>query len=121
MPQTEKSIFESMYHLTKAQVVEEVYRNQAGSRYIASFAQFLSHVDGFWKDTLIKRVFREFVQLRILKYKSLGTLPVVFVGSIAYHYRSYLEDVLLEFDIHAGLIIKQPIHQLIQFHFNDNP
>lgn len=119
MPQTEKSLFDSMYHLTKAQVVQEVYRNQAGSRYIASFAQFLSHIDGIWKDTLIKRVFREFVQLRILKYKNFGGFPVVFAGSIAYHYRQYLEDVLLEFDLRADRIIKQPIHQLIQFHLND--
>lgn len=118
MPDAEKNQFESMYHLTKSQVIEEVYRNNRGSKYIASFALFLTHVDGVWKDTLIKRVFREFVHVRILKYSNYQNLPIVFVGSIAFHYQNVLEEVLSEFGLHASAIIRQPIINLIDYHQN---
>ena len=121
MPDAEKKQFESMYHLSKSHVIDEVYKNNRGSRYIASFALFLTHVDGPWKDSLIKRVFREFVNVRILKYSDYQNLPIVFVGSIAFHYKNVLEEVLSEFGLYASAIIQQPINQLVNYHLSHKP
>lgn len=116
MPEKEKKHFESIYHLSKSQVIEAVYRNQKGSKYIASFAEFLAHVEGDWKDTLIKNVFREFISLRIINYRGYKDYPLMFVGSIAFHYKNHLEQTLAEYGLKATAVIQKPIFQLIDYH-----
>ncbi|HQV97817.1 MAG TPA: hypothetical protein PLE29_09150, partial [Saprospiraceae bacterium] len=66
-------------------------------------------------------VFTQFIQYRlqplINQYKE---LPVHFVGSIAYNYKSYLTESLKDFGIFADKIIQKPIFALIDFHFKQN-
>lgn len=116
MPEIERSVFERSYTITKSLVIENVYRSWTGSRYIASFADFLTKINGVWKDDLIKRVFREFVELRIMHYEERDTLNIRFVGSIAFYYKQYLDQVLLEYGLSTSEVIQQPIFNLIEYH-----
>lgn len=116
MPSKERMIFEDNYKITKSQVIENVYRSTTGNRYIASFADFLPKINGQWKDDLIKRIFREFIVLRILRYEECRILPLSFVGSIAYYHKKYLDEVLSEYGLFTSEVIHQPIFQLIEYH-----
>lgn len=119
MPEKERTIFEANFTITKEVLVEKVYRSSGGNRYVASFAQFLVLIDGTWKTELIKKLFREFVQLRILSYPEHKTHKIKFVGSIAHYHRQYLEEVLTEYGIYADEIIQQPIYKLIDYHLKN--
>ncbi|MBC7884680.1 MAG: hypothetical protein H7X99_04355 [Saprospiraceae bacterium] len=116
MPDKELALFSSNFSVTKEQLVEKVYRSSEGNRYVASFAQFLMLTDGEWKIKLLKKQFREFIELRILLYPEHRSYKLKFVGSIAHFHRSYLEEVLAEYGLVADEVIQQPIYKLIDFH-----
>ncbi|MBK8518620.1 MAG: hypothetical protein IPL55_20750 [Saprospiraceae bacterium] len=118
MPHRISEIFKDNYHLTKSEVVQKVYREAGGSRYIASFAKFLTIINDDWKDKLIKKIFREFIELRILMYDESKTLPVRFAGSIAYYHKLYLDEVLAEYGLFTSEVVHQPIYKLIDYHIN---
>lgn len=120
MPEKERAIFIQNFTVTKEVLIEKVYRSSGGNRYVASFAQFLVLIDGPWKTDLIKKLFREFVELRILSYPEHKTHKIKFVGSIAHYHRQYLEEVLAEYDLKADEIIQQPIYKLIDFHLKNS-
>jgi len=116
MPEKERTIFEENFTVTKEVLVEKVYRTSGGNRYVASFAQFLVLIEGAWKTELMKKLFREFIHLRILSYPEHKTHKITFVGSIAHYHRQYLEEVLAEYGLAADDVIQQPIYKLIDFH-----
>jgi N-acetylglucosamine kinase-like BadF-type ATPase len=120
MPEHEKAIFKANFSVTKELLVEKVYRTSEGNKYVASFAQFLVLIDGPWKDNLLKKVFRDFITLRILLYPEHKTHKIKFVGSIAHYHHRYLSEVLEEFDLKADEIIQQPIYKLIDYHLKHN-
>ena len=119
MPDIERNIFIANYHLTKEVLVEKLYRSPGGNSYLASFAQFLTEIDGEWKGGLLKRVFREFVELRIALYPGYESLNIKFVGSIAHFHSVYLNEVLAEYGLKAVEIIQQPIFKLIEYHIKN--
>jgi N-acetylglucosamine kinase-like BadF-type ATPase len=116
MPEDEKEIFLQHFKLTKEMLLEKVYRSPGGSKFVASFATFLTVIEGVWKENLLKKVFREFIELRILKYKECTSFPIYFVGSIAYLHQNYLNQVLMEYGLHSSKIIQHPAQNLIEYH-----
>lgn len=121
MPKQVADSFESNFQITRLEVIEQVYRKNKGSGYIASFAKWLEQADESWKKEVLNHVFSQFILYRLLplsnQYKA---LPVHFVGSIAYNYKSYLTESLKDFGIFADKIIQKPIFALIDFHFKQN-
>lgn len=116
MPEKEKEIFNANFSVTKELLVEKVYRTSEGNKYVASFAQFLVLIDGPWKETLIKKVFRDFITLRIMLYPEHTSHKIKFVGSIAHYHQQYLHEVMNEFGLKTDEIIQQPIYKLIDYH-----
>jgi N-acetylglucosamine kinase-like BadF-type ATPase len=119
MPEKEREIFEQHFSVTKESLVEKVYRSSGGNKYVASFAQYLVLIDGKWKENLIKKCFREFVELRILRYPESKTYNISFVGSIAHYHRKYLNEVMDEYGLKAHEVIQQPIYKLIEYHLKN--
>ncbi|MBK9736717.1 MAG: hypothetical protein IPO92_17860 [Saprospiraceae bacterium] len=119
MPDKEKNIFIANYPVTKEILVERLYRSSGGNSYLASFAKFLTEIDGVWKERLLKNVFREFVDLRIALYPGYESLNIKFVGSIAHYHRVCLNEVLSEYGLKAVEIIQQPIYKLIEYHIKN--
>ena len=120
MPENEREIFIANFSVTKELLVEKVYRTSEGNKYVASFAQFLVLIDGPWKENLLKKVFRDFISLRIMLYPEHKTHSLKFVGSIAHYHRQYLTQILEEFGLKAQEIIQQPIYKLIDYHLKHN-
>lgn len=117
MPVQIRTKFDEQYHLHKNELLDNVYRSAEGSKYIASFASFLIGADEDWKIFILNKVFREFVEYRILTMNYPDHYPIHFIGSIAFHHQKYLKNVMLEFGLTTGNIIEQPIHKLIEYHF----
>ncbi len=103
--------------INKSHVEENVYNKPGANVYLASFTRFIyeNRQQNFIQE-LIKKAFRDFFDTHILHYKKHRTVPVNFVGSIAFLFQDELRLVAREYKVNIGNIIKQPIENLLQYH-----
>lgn len=111
-------LFLDEYRLTAADVVECVYRRPFPNRYLAHFVPFLAqHIDEYdYIHNLIYRCFCDFLRRNVLQYPQADTLPVAFVGSVAYHFQMVLRTALCDLHLTLGAVAQSPIEGLAQFH-----
>ena len=113
LPNDLHQLFWETYQLEKQTVIEKVYRQKGGNRYLASFTLFLSaHKEHPFIIKLVKDNLKEFLIRHVLKYKQSTILPIHFVGSIAYHFNDILLSCLQEKGLQKGKILQQPIKAL---------
>lgn len=111
-------LFFDEYCLTVPEVVEQVYRRPFPNRYLAHFVPFLAqHIDEYdYIRNLIYRCFCDFLRRNVLQYPQAATLPVSFVGSVAYHFQPLLCNALSDMRLTMGAVAQSPIEGLAQFH-----
>lgn len=116
MPINIRLFFESNNH-NRDQVIENVYQKANPNVYLASYSKFLAENINFkYIESIVLTAFREFFTTHIVKYSKHKTVPVSFVGSIAYVFQNQLHQVAKEFKVNIGTIIKQPIQNLFEHH-----
>lgn len=112
-----KQQFLKEYNLTQADIIDKVYRQPFPSRFLASLSKFCAdHIDNPIIYDLVYDHFQTFV-IRILK--QYPSVPVGFVGSIAYYYRDVLGKVLADNHIEIADILQSPMPGLIEYHKAD--
>ncbi len=117
MPAELLQAFDAEYPFAPEAVIEQVYRSDAPSRYLASFVPFLARHEGHhFTRELLQRQFALFLQRCVLVYPPARELPVHFTGSVAYHFRKALEEALHEAGLAAGTFLKAPMEGLAEFH-----
>lgn len=98
-------------------ILNRIYGKETPNVYLASFTKYLAdHVDHIFVQRLIYSSFEEFVDRHVRKYKNHISLPVSFIGSIAYHFRNIMQVVLEERAMTMGNFIQKPIDELVEFH-----
>lgn len=103
--------------ISKKIMLEQVYYNKGGNRYLASFAKFLiREKEHPFVKQLITDSFDIFIKRQLLKYENTTEYPIHFIGSIAYFLKDILSDTLATNGLQLGKIIKQPIEGLVDFH-----
>ena len=119
LPKDLEEHFQRIYCLQKGDVIDKVYRKAHANRYLASFTPFLSdHLQHPFVRSLLKSSFEEFLVRHVFKYGQYQTLPIHFVGSIAYHFQEPLKDCLEQYQLCVGNILKTPIEGL-ELYFRD--
>ena len=118
-PDDIKIKFEETYALGKRELINRIYDFKTANVFLASFAKFLSdNKDHIYIQQLVNKGFSEFIDRHVRKYKNHNTLPIHFVGSVAYHFEEILDLVLQERNLQLGMIIKKPIDNLVEYHIN---
>jgi hypothetical protein len=51
-----------------------------------------------------------------MQYENCKTVPVHFVGSIAFYLKDELTEILSKYDIKIGNVLRRPIDGLIAYH-----
>jgi len=116
MPADIHAKFDTEFHLDKEIVIKNVYQTSNPNSYLASFSKFLSKIrDSVYAQTLLHAGLLEFVNTNIKSYPNHHRYKCHFVGSIAYIFTDELKAVCDENGIHIGKIIRQPIHDLMEF------
>jgi glucosamine kinase len=116
MPINIRLFFESNMD-SRDKITESVYQKANPNVYLASYAKFLGENINFkYIESIVLASFREFFSTHIVKYGKHKTVPVNFVGSIAFVFQNQLHQVAKEFKVNIGTIIKQPIQNLFDFH-----
>lgn len=112
-----KSQFLQHYQLTPAAIIDKVYRQPFPNRFLASLSPFLAqHLDHPGIRQLVKQSFLAFLQRNVMQYDRFASLPVHFIGSIAYYYREILEEAVADKGLTLGKILKAPMEGLIAYH-----
>ena len=109
--------FDAKYTTTAVEILENVYKKPLPNRYLASFAIFLAENRGHYMiENIIEDGLNDFFFIHLQGYKETSTLPVSFVGSIAYAFRDVLQELCQTYKFELGRVIKSPIEGLIDFH-----
>lgn len=98
-------------------ILDTIYGKETPNVYLASFTKFLGeNRDNFFVQRLLYKSFTEFIDRHVRKYKGHMSLPVHFIGSIAYTFQDIIKIALEERDLKVGKFIKKPIDHLFSFH-----
>ncbi|WP_323726979.1 BadF/BadG/BcrA/BcrD ATPase family protein [Petrimonas sp.] len=121
MPKSIRDAFYQTYHLGGNDLLNRVYEHPVANRYCASFARFAGdhlHEDPYYEQ-LVMDAFRDFFRNIVASYPNYQRYSFNCVGSIAYHFRELLEKVIIEQGMIPGVIDKDPMQGLIEYHRKD--
>jgi len=116
-----KQTFLDEMNFSEHHIVEYVYKAPFPNRFLASLSPFiLNHMDHPAIYQMVLDVFQSFIDLNLKQYAQIDEYPIHFVGSIAYHFRDYLEEALRASGVKMGTIVKDPMEGLTAFHSNQS-
>lgn len=119
IPADMKAIVDSELNLEMPNVLSAVYKGEYPSRYLASFSKFIiKNGNHPYMTALLKKGFEAFLSNNVEKYSDYKSIPVNFVGSIAFYYADLLRDVAKGKNIRIGRILHKPIEGLIEYHIS---
>jgi N-acetylglucosamine kinase-like BadF-type ATPase len=117
IPADLKAITDSELKLEMPKVLSAVYKEEYPSRYLAGFSKFIiKNGNHPYIKKLIRNGFDAFLTNNVEKYSGYKSLPVNFVGSIAFYYADLLRDVAKSKYIKVSKILHKPIEGLIEYH-----
>lgn len=117
VPQNVIDSFFETYKLTPAEILENVYMKPFPNRFLGQFARFISsNIDIPELRDIITSSFDDFIRRNVLQYPEAKVLPVHFTGSIAYHFKPFLEDLLTRNNLKTGIITLSPMENLVKYH-----
>jgi N-acetylglucosamine kinase-like BadF-type ATPase len=109
--------FMLQFNQTPEQILDSVYRQPLPNRYLAGFAGFLAENRGHYMvENIIEDSFHEFIFHHVYKYKESWSLPVHFIGSIAYHFQDVLAEVCAAYKLTLGQVMDHPLDGLVRYH-----
>ena len=118
LPAALKEEFLSRYELTPAIILERVYKKPFPNRFLASLSPFLvEHLDVPEIHTLVLNGFKAFFDRNVKQY-DYKQYPVHLIGSLAYYYRSVLQEAAEQTGVRLGTIKQSPMEGLISYHSN---
>lgn len=111
------SRFNATYSTNKIEILEAVYKQPLPNRYLASFTKFLAENRGHYMiENIIEDGINDFFFNHLYKYKETWTLPINFVGGVAYGFRDVIADLCSCYEIELGKILKKPMEGLLLYH-----
>jgi N-acetylglucosamine kinase-like BadF-type ATPase len=111
MPQHLSVKFTARYQLHREEILERVYQQERPSAFLAGFSKFLYQ--------LVYNSFCAFYENTVMKYPGCNSLPVHFVGSIAFYFSDLLRQVANDKGITVKHILEGPIAGLTLYHQKD--
>jgi len=113
--------FFKAYPYTPAEILDNVYNMPFPNRFLGQFTRFISdniHVPEL--QAMITSSFDEFIVRNVLSYPEARKYPVHFTGSIAYHFRSFLEELRLKHRLQPGIFTLTPMENLVKYHIRNS-
>lgn len=111
-----KEKFLMQYKITPAIIIENVYKKPYPNRFLASVSPFLlQNIEEESIAHIVRKSFSDFFERNIMQYDYKNN-KVHFVGSIAFHYSSILEEVAIEKGITIGKIEQSPMEGLVRYY-----
>jgi len=117
MPKEFAVKFESKYDLSPDTIKERLYKLDSPNTYLAGIGRFLiENKSSDYAQNVIKIGLRSFIENQILQFEESKKVPVYFVGSIAHFLKDEIVEVLTEYNLKLGKIVRHPINTLAISH-----
>lgn len=114
VPEPLASLFDKTFGLDYADIVKGVYKSEAPSKFVASFARFVyENRNDSYAAGLIERNIRDFMERCLIRY---GSCVVGVVGSFGYACHEELEIIGKEYGLDFVEFVKSPIDSLVTYH-----
>ena len=115
LPPECREALEREFGLDRSEVLRRVYRAPSPNLFFSGFAKFIHHkiVEYPELQILVKDSFNQFLQEQILPLSGHNTLPLHLMGSVAWHYRPFLEEAARQHNVTIGQVAASPL-QLIK-------
>lgn len=102
--------------IDQPQLLREIYSDPAPNRKIASYLPFIvAHLEDEALRKMVKGRFAAMFEL-LVQYFGEHQIEIGLVGSVGYHFRHLLKEVAASFGLELGLVLKDPVEQLVAFH-----
>lgn len=109
--------FKAKFNTNSIEILDAVYKHPLPNRYLANFAVFLKENRGHYMiENIIEDGFNDFFFNHIYKYRESWTMPINFIGSIAYGFKDVLKDLCGSYELQLGKVLKNPMEGLIKYH-----
>lgn len=113
--------FANTYDLSADEIKEQLYKKENPNTYLAQLGRFLiENKSSDYAQNIIKIGLRSFIENQILQFEESKTTPIYFVGSIAHFLHDEIVDVLNEYNLQLGKIVRHPILTLAHEHAINN-
>lgn len=104
------------FKLTRAEILDKVYKQPFPNRFLASLSPFLlRHIHEPSVYNLVTDAFRAFFTRNVMHYDYKQN-KVSMIGSIAYYYKDVIKEVAEELGVAIGEIKQSPMEGLIAYH-----
>ena len=109
--------FDAKYVTNMVEILENVYKRPMPNRYLASFSIFLAENRGHYMiENIIEDGLNDFFFNHLCKYRESWTLPISFVGSVAFGFKDVLQKLCSVYEFELGRVLKNPMKGLIEYH-----
>lgn len=112
-----KARFDAMFVTNQMEILETLYKKPFPNRYLAGFALFLAENRGHYMvENILEDGLNDFFFNHLYKYRESWTLPINFIGSIAYGFRDILQELCNTYELDLGNVLKNPMEGLVKYH-----
>lgn len=109
--------FIAKYNTNAVEILEAVYKKPLPNRYLAGFVPFLIENRGHYMiENIIEDAFNDFIFTHVYKYRESWTLPVNFIGSVAFGFKDVLKEMCSTYELQLGKVLKDPMDGLVKYH-----
>lgn len=109
--------FDLTYMTNASEILENVYKKPMPNRYLAGFAKFLAENRGHYMiENIIEDGLNDYFFQHLCKFRETWTMPVNFVGSVAFGFKDVLQHLCNCYEFELGKVIKAPMEGLIDYH-----
>jgi glucosamine kinase len=109
--------FNQKYNIDRLAIIDKVYKQPLANRYLASFSMFLADNRGHYMiENIIEDGLNDFFFQHLCKYNESWTLPINFVGGIAFGFKDVIASLCQAYEFELGKILKTPMDGLIDYH-----
>ena len=119
MPEDLKTKFESSFESNLSIIKENIYNNNRSNVYLSKYFPFITENKNHPViQELICQSLNNFFKLHVCCYDNYKDLEINFIGSVSYFLSNEINKVAKKNNCKIGGIVKNPINNLINFHFN---
>jgi glucosamine kinase len=109
--------FKAKFNVGAAEILDAIYKQPMPNRYLASFAIFLSENRGHYMiENIIEDGINDFFFTHICKYTESWSLPIHFIGSVAYGFKDVIKEMCASYELQLGKVLKNPMEGLVKYY-----
>jgi N-acetylglucosamine kinase-like BadF-type ATPase len=102
---------------THSSILQAVYKNPHPNRYLAGFCLFIKkHIEHPQLQEIVKVSFKKFFEKYVLIFPEYKNYKLGFCGSVALNFKTYLDEVALEYEMQNLIYINEPLGELVSYH-----